>query len=559
MIKAEDVLKEFNELNKGYGMAFDQDRYLSKFDTEKTKIPLKNQVYLQAINHNYRLSKIDLLAKKRPGEPEHIRDYRNENIRQVTIEPIRKFAIECTNVWVGGGFELKNVPEYVSEWLKSKPFVNDGMKLTLDQWATEVILPYSFVDPNGLLFAVPILDETKKIARVDSYLVPFNKVVYKPDYIAFEAGKRGEDSFYYVADADNWYSLEPYRDGNQLKYSLDLIYVHGLKMLPFTMMPGMIASNIKGEKYKESYLQSAYSHADEALCAYSDDQAVRSKAAHPILIIGDVVCDSPGCTKGQVQTDDGWKECVKCKGTGQLRSPGPLEYWNNSKTIVDDKSPLNPIYLNPDTSVLEFVSKTWAYHFELMKKSLGIDALIDLNESGEAMLHRLEHLKTQIRVCLIGLANTIQDHLYIITKYYYNGAKNEEYPTYNIPLNIEIKNPEIIKEKIKTAIGAERLTNVIDYYNLVYANDPHMKRLMAFIARKYPLSTYSNDEIIKLNSLQLYSDSEVKRSFAVLDVALEATEDKDISAMSDKMLFEMIDPILKAKYPDALIQLDGAN
>jgi hypothetical protein len=163
MIKAEDVLKEFNELNKGYGMAFDQDRYLSKFDTEKTKIPLKNQVYLQAINHNYRLSKIDLLAKKRPGEPEHIRDYRNENIRQVTIEPIRKFAIECTNVWVGGGFELKNVPEYVSEWLKSKPFVNDGMKLTLDQWATEVILPYSFVDPNGLLFAVPILDETKRL------------------------------------------------------------------------------------------------------------------------------------------------------------------------------------------------------------------------------------------------------------------------------------------------------------------------------------------------------------------------------------------------------------
>ena len=558
MIKAEDVLREFNDLGKGYATTFDQERYLNKFDTEKSKIPVKHQVYLQAINHNQRLSKIDLLSKKRPGEPEHIKDYRNENIRQITIEPIRKFSVECTNVWVGGGFELRDVPEYVSEWLKSRPFMNDGMKLTLDQWATEVVLPYSFVDPNGLLFAVPVLDETKKIGRVDSYLIPFNKVVYKPEYIAFEAGKRGEDAFYYAADLDNWYSLEPYREGNQLKYRLDVIYVHGLKMMPFTMMPGVISSNPKGEKYKESYLQSAYSHADEALCAYSDDQAVRVKAAHPILVIGDVVCSAPGCIKGQVKTDDGWVECEKCSGTGHLRSPGPMEYWNNTRTIVDDKAQNNPTYLNPDTAVLEFVSKTWAYHFELMKKSLGIDALIDLNESGEAMLHRLEHLKTQIRVCLIGLANTMQDHLYIVTKYFYNGAKNEEYPTYNIPLSIEIKNPEIIKEKIKTSIGVERVTNVIDYYNLVYANDPVMKKLMAFIARKYPLATYSNDEIIKLNSLQLYSDSEVKRSFAVLDVALEVTEGKDISAMTDKMLFDLINPVLIAKYPDAII-LDGLN
>ena len=81
---------------------------------------------------------------------------------------------------------------------------------------------------------------------------------------------------------------------------------------------------------------------------------------------------------------------------------------------------------------------------------------------------------------------------------------------------------------------------------------------MAFIARKYPLATYSNDEITKLNSLQLYSDSEVKRSFAVLDVALEVTEGKDISAMTDKMLFDLINPVLLAKYPDAII-LDGLN
>ncbi|MBK8643810.1 MAG: hypothetical protein IPN15_16895 [Saprospiraceae bacterium] len=66
------------------------------------------------------------------------------------------------------------------------------MKLSLDQWATEVVLPYSFVDPNGLLFAVPVLDETKKIGRVDSYLIPFNKVVYKPEYIAFEAEKEAK-------------------------------------------------------------------------------------------------------------------------------------------------------------------------------------------------------------------------------------------------------------------------------------------------------------------------------------------------------------------------------
>jgi len=98
MIKAEDVLRDFNDLVRVN--TFDQDRYLNKFDTEKSKIPVKHQVYLQSINHNYRLSKIDLLSKKRPGEPDHIKDYRNENIRQVTIEPIRKFSVECTNVWV---------------------------------------------------------------------------------------------------------------------------------------------------------------------------------------------------------------------------------------------------------------------------------------------------------------------------------------------------------------------------------------------------------------------------------------------------------------------------
>lgn len=520
----------------------------------------KDLVFYQAINHNYRLIDCDLISKIRPGEGKEIQDYRNENLRQITIETASKMAIECGNAWNGSGFELRNLTEQVTDWLNSKPFRYLDGRLDLNNWVTSMVIPDSFVDPNGGIAVIPIT-ENGQIVRILTPIIPYYKIISNKEFTAFHY----EDLLinginrkaYYVCDAINWYYLKPELIGNSIKYSMDIVYIHNTNSIPIVPMPGVIKKTAKGEYYKETFLQSAYIHGDEAITSYSDAQAISIKSGHPILIIGDIKCDK--CTDGKIlKPNSKSTDCTNCKGTGFKRSPGPLEMWNYSKEIGKDDKPQNPFYLQPNAANIELSEKRWQKHYELSKRSLGIDSLIDMNESGEAMLKRLEFLKTQIRYILTGVANTLQEVMYYVAVSFHNGEKLENFPSISIPKDISIKNPEVMKAMIDTAVGVERLILVRDHYTNIYSNDPVLVKIMTFIVENYYDATFNTAENLERVRSQEVDSDEIKRANLVLPYLLrESKKDLDFIKRDDNYISNIVETYLNEKYPKQNIDLGG--
>ena len=64
------------------------------------------EVRNQAIEHTHRLDKSNLLEIQRPSEPDEVKEYRNNIIRQITKAPINKFKTKTTRIVQTSGFAI---------------------------------------------------------------------------------------------------------------------------------------------------------------------------------------------------------------------------------------------------------------------------------------------------------------------------------------------------------------------------------------------------------------------------------------------------------------------
>ena len=83
----------------------------------KKVLSKEEQVFVQAIRHNLRLDNLDILRENRPSEPEYILKYRNDNLRQITIENSEKFIAELVNTFNNSGFTLQDASDKLKEFL----------------------------------------------------------------------------------------------------------------------------------------------------------------------------------------------------------------------------------------------------------------------------------------------------------------------------------------------------------------------------------------------------------------------------------------------------------
>ena len=147
----------------------------------KKVLSKEEQVFVQAIRHNLRLDNLDILRENRPSEPEYILKYRNDNLRQITIENSEKFIAELVNTFNNSGFTLQDASDKLKEYLSGKNFYYNYQKIDFINWVNSCLIPYAQIDPNSCIIHVPH-DVNNKLV-FEHLIIPFNKYKVEEDFI----------------------------------------------------------------------------------------------------------------------------------------------------------------------------------------------------------------------------------------------------------------------------------------------------------------------------------------------------------------------------------------
>lgn len=530
---------------------------IGKYDFDKKKFVLnpdqikhEQRVFDQALRHNVWIEKIDIIKNKFPNENEEVQKYRANNKRQFTKEVPRKAVQGVVKV-------LSNITLFVDSnnakfntWVNSLPFYFQSNKTNFVDWSINTVIPYSFIDPNGIIVPVPRFISEFEPIEIETKIVPFNEhwISNDGDYaLIFQTGKR---EFLYV-DKSEWWVVKV---GNEL--TSEFLYSHNLGELPLVNLPGLYAFDHETNKpYNDSLLGSTYEYLDESLVSFTTDQAVRLKM-NSILIRPGLTCKT--CHgETTIKVDGKVKDCHACGGSGLAKRPSDLDDFVVPPADAiqgDGKIPVKPEYINPETSVAEFHSKTWKEYLFEAKRSIGIDALIDKSESGEAMKKRLGAFEEFIGYLLtLTYKRCLQKYFELIHKLL-NINQNDwkDFPVIWIPSNLQIKTPEILRENYINAIGAERINAASEYYENLYTEDVNMQRVMRLLIENYPASLEKIEDLQTLQLTGIYTSRELAKAKRALLVIKKIVYSQGVKELSDEQIISQTENELNRLIPDTI-------
>lgn len=519
---------------------------------------IKNEarVFDQALRHNIWLESIDIIRDKFPNESDKINEYRNKNIRQFTKEVPRKIIAGIIDVISQITIKVVSNNPKVNTWLNSKPFFFNSSYYDFNTWALGEVIPKALIDPNAILLPIPIFKGATSVIGLTPKIVPHDKKYVDPKgqyLIVIDNEAKGyyfidKEMYWYVGMSDTTPQWIP-------------IYQHNIGELPFEYMPGNWSFDKDTRStYYESIISPAYELLDETLMALTSAQATRLKM-NSIMVRQGIKCgECHGASIVQYNEKDGYVPCKSCAGTGKAVKKKVGEH---EELVIDptditnpDGKIIQPYFLNPEVAVALFWEKTYQDLFIQAKKSIGIDALIDQSESGEAMKKRLGTFEQFMsNLIYIVYKKSLTKFLELCQKLLEKNPSDwNDPPQIMTPKRVEIKTPEILKDNFDKAVGTERIQAAKEYYAAKYEDDPIMARTMKILVNYYPASVENNAEATNLYSIR----DVLKSRYAAFEIQ-SIIENLGTKEKTDEQIYTEAEEKLNLKFPDSIATFDNSG
>lgn len=519
---------------------------------------------MQAVRHCQRRvgsTPIDIVHKARPNESLAIQEYRAANERQITREGVEKFISKTSRI-INKGLQFTNIGGKLLEYLNARPFYDTGNRYTFEEYMFGVIFPLAIENPNLLVVAFPYNplrpDTAPNNAVEDGGLTDQESLgidvkLVSPSYVdnecfVFHGGKREilrnnkkeKADFYFAADGINWYTLEPsfVREENQqarLVYEPVVWYGWDLGTSPVNMLPGTVSTTPNG-KYRESFMMPYFNLGDEAINAFSDNQGVRVRFAHPVVGIEEVACFNPKCKHGKILGDGKPKDCGTCKGTGKVTAPGPYGTLVKRKSgLTKDGNTAGPAmeFYTAPTEIMEQSWNTWIELMTMAKQAVGLDLLEGTgSESGVAKDMRMEDLQDRLMAIAMSLGTCGSQLLQQIEALLSPILADRSTPGYIVPANFKIHEASELREEAENALFEDRYEARMDYYKHKYRGRPEAVRLYELALAYAPSILLNEEELTKrVASGALDKDDVARRDNAV--IALQRLSAQNVIDLSD--------------------------
>lgn len=520
-------------------------------------------VRVQAGHHMRREGVTFLYDIQRPNEPEEVRDYRQTVQRDLTAEGTWKFLSKVTRVFLDNGIrpDEENMSPQMLEWLTNSFFVTGTKQFDVEEFMYQVLLPFMIEDPNGFLVAFPINEAAPDIAPatppefgglspldrvgIRNFLISSVDVVFLSDNImAWKAGKmeykKGKKAdYFYVVDDLNFVIYFPVEvANNKLEYRAEIWYFHGLGFIPVQQMGGILTRHeeqphVAGEMiyYYESFLRPYFNYADEFMTSFSDNQAIRIQHAYPKMVMDPIPCPNPDCRDGRVKILDPEsgepveiRDCPICRGAKYLTNPGPYTTLiRDRKPGVENNSPVLE-YVSPPTDILQH---SYDICFDLLlkgKKSIGLDLLENVLESGVAKSMRLDDLRDFLWQIASNISRVMENHLRSVEGMLNIRTEEQIEPTVFLPQVIHFTNRSLLKEEAETAIPSDKRDSALAYLRQKYRDDD-VKFLIHQLAFRFaPLLLLDAAETSQAMAVGAYSSEDIIKRDRAIDIFTEIAE-----------------------------------
>lgn len=578
------------------------------FGDLKSPSPVKKsweKVYNQMIVHTRGASPGDLLKKHRPNEPEDIYEYRLDIYEPVTQDGINRGIDSLYRIISESNYHISYSPN-IADYLKETLFTPDSYNSTSESMSF-MDLMFKYVvrliidDPNGALvwFPVnpidPMLPPSEVSETVATNLKPIivnsSRIVHSSKRaFAWEANnvwlfekspeKYEELPFFYLTTLADIFRIVPTREATSddppervIKgYYYEAEQYYNLRdnsgkerdMLPRVIFGGNSSLNEDGYWYYQSYFSGYVAWGNEAIRAFSDNQAVRVRGNFPVPEEKGQKCsDCKGAGKINNPTNPTIKDtCNKCGGMGFVPSRSPYStYISEPPTGGDSEAyALKPAiqWHNPSVDILRESFTTWEKFIDKAEKSINI-RFIEEAQSGVAKEVDRDKLYDMLLKFSNNLFNNIiAGSLNIILAYRVPAASTRKPSIVNAPNSFDIKSQKDLMDEIKELSNSGAPTPFLantakQLAGRVFHGDKITIRIIEAQAEYDPFFAKTYSELISFESANQLNPDDIPRHNYAYQIIREIADEKGDAFLTMKYsdIKKLADDKLKLLIPVA--------
>lgn len=582
------------------------------YNQQQERKDLWATVKKQVCNHTRRVSDIDLIRQKRPGEEDAIRDYRTANHRRLTKAAINEMMSKTARVARQSGIDTDRQSNELSSYLARKPFNFLGKRVDIWEWWENEITILGVEDPNAILlsmpynkrnpFVPPILDEEEGGAPknqpidIKNIVIPSERIVFMPtndyqifawkakDKIQVQGAKEGVQShYYYLIDEENYWVLLPEKKDKKKKteYRLELWYPHNTgmnfsvngkdyfeRMLPIAGMPGVLTTSESGEfAYKESIINGAIEYYDEFVCRMSDASLIATRYGYPIRVVNDdVACKSCNGT-GQVKYigSDGMAKmgtCSACNTAGIANDFGPASEIRR-KTKGLEKGTSRPLieYPTPPVAILEMAYQQAFDIFEKGQRKMGVAMMVDANESGVAKNIRLQPSEDFLNTYTSGFFKDLMgSFLFNLECLLQRKVSVRSKPVITLPVSYKVKDYDYLNDQAAKTFHFMRMFLQLNAIEQLHG-DNEMTKVVHWAFCYCPIITNTEEEVQYKLENGVYTRQEVLKRDWMPIVVKEYLKEQQGQGIDEKQFYLFAERFLSAKIvaPVDVVDVEGVE
>lgn len=532
-------------------------------------------VYNQMAVHTNKKLPEHLISKQRPNETDEILAYRLCNYRPITFGSMNRALDELYRIVSGIGYKI-NAPENVVQLLTQKKFNNVPFTLFLQQ----CVLRKMIEDPNALLVWLPsgagLTNDKERIEPVP-YVVNSCDIYYSDsEVLAFLSNesspvKKGkgtvyEGKVYYILTRDKFYKLVQIDLKSADKYRLDEIYTHSIGELPYCILGG----DMSDYGYFNSYFAPYVAFGDEAICRFTDWQAMMVNTSYPFIEEFQIECE---VTDADPNKSSNPVDATEEKFTGRKYTMKPHARSPHGtivrKSNVDPKNPFETAGLAPDIPSIRFIQANpeSARYGEESWKSLILMAedALHLNLGRGLISGKAKEIDLTAQNTMISkIGNNFFDNImlssviYVDAYYNYNVANHEEISidkpsTYNVKTEADIVDElTILKEKNAPSFFLQESS--LDLAKKRFSGDKLSQKIFKVISLTNPLFIYSIAEKQNMLMSGVISKEDYILDLNIYFLLLKIADEKGIDtfvSMEVSAIQDMVYVMLKEYLPEA--------
>lgn len=564
------------------------------------------EVKHQAVRHTRAVMPHDLLEDNRPNESDLVRDYRLNNYRAITNEGVVKFNDKTSRIINNSNFTIQNEYDDLKKWLADNEWsLLNGEQVGFREYFSRFVLPCSFEDPNATLIAFPFNPDNPETPPalpveeggnpsnvtigIKTMVIPSERIRYIDERVfAWEAdyqfpfevdGKVQFAPFFFIADTEWYYRFVPIGkdDKSKIVYELQEWYFHDTGStiegvvtheLPINILGGTLTKDqhhiedrrIYGKKTKtlsevvtfnESFLKPYFEYGDEVINTLSDWQAVRTKSAYPIKVMKGVPCNI--CVDGTVVNgtlEDGRPDkqvCGNCKGTGMQSGTGPYAdiYYEESLLKTQSNRPVIE-FVAPSTDIVKYLEDAWRGLLKDAKKSVNLDVLADVVESGEAKKTRLQDTEDMLSKIAANLFDVLERYLWQVECLLVPNRSQRQKPVIIRPTRFDLKSEAMLRAEVTEAHGADKFTSLMDFFKVKYKGDDTRIKIKELAMMYAPLLLDDNVQSRQAKILSgAYSADDITKADRAEMILLKVASEMDIFESSNmQRIFDRLDELM---------------